>query len=55
MSKKLQKLTEEFYKITGKIAKLRNKEFSFNGTEPLNTAAIHLIDVIGNFFSYKYR
>lgn len=53
MSNELQRLTEEFYRITGKITKLRNKQFSFNGTEPLNTAAIHLIDVIGKHPEYN--
>jgi len=53
VSNELQKLTEEFYKITGKITKLRSRQFSFDGTEPLNTAAIHLIDVIGKHPEYN--
>lgn len=47
MNSDLEQLIESFYQITGKINKQRNNLISFEGTEPLNTAAIHLIDVVG--------
>lgn len=53
MNKDLMQLVESFYQITGKINKMRNNLISFDGTEPLNTAAIHLIDVIGKHPDYN--
>lgn len=53
MNKDLQKLIESFYEINGKINKQRNNLISFDGTEPLNTASIHLIDVIGKHPDYN--
>jgi len=53
MNKDLLELVERFYHITGKINKTRNNLISFEGTEPLNTAAIHLIDVIGKHPDYN--
>lgn len=53
MDKDLMQLVESFYQITGKINKMRNNLISFDGTEPLNTAAIHLIDVIGKHPDYN--
>lgn len=53
MNQDLMQLIESFYQITGKINKMRNNLISFNGTEPLNTAAIHLIDVIGKHPDYN--
>lgn len=40
-------ILEQFYQLTNKINKMRNKPLSFHGAEPLNTPAVHLIDVIG--------
>jgi len=53
MSEGLMQLVESFYQITGKINKMRNNLICFEGTEPLNTAAIHLIDVIGKHPDYN--
>lgn len=53
MKKELEPFIESFYKITGKINKMRNNLISFDGTEPLNTAAIHLIEVIGKHSDYN--
>lgn len=53
MNKDLMQLVESFYQITGKINKQRNNLISFEGTEPLNTAAIHLIDVVGKHPEYN--
>lgn len=53
MNNDLRQLIESFYQITGKINKMRNSLISFDGTEPLNTAAIHLIDVIGKHPDYN--
>lgn len=53
MNHDLMQLIESFYQITGKINKQRNHLISFEGTEPLNTAAIHLIDVIGKHPEYN--
>lgn len=53
MNKDLQKLIESFYEINGKINKQKNRLISFEGTEPLNTASIHLIDVIGKHPDYN--
>lgn len=49
----MQQFIESFYHITGKINKMRNNLISFEGTEPLNTAAIHLIEVIGKHPDYN--
>lgn len=40
-------ILEQFYRITNKIAKMRNMQLRLNGAKPLNTAAIHMIDIIG--------
>lgn len=53
MNKDLSQLVESFYEITGKMNKMRNNLISFDGSEPLNTAAIHLIDVIGKHPEYN--
>lgn len=53
MSADFQILLEQFYKINGKINKMRSTPIRFEGTEPLNTAAIHLIDVIGKHPEYN--
>lgn len=53
MNKELETLIENFYEINGKINKQRNRLISFDGTEPLNTASIHLIDVIGKHPDYN--
>lgn len=53
MNKELQQLIESFYHVTGKINKMRSNLISFEGTEPLNTAAVHLIDVIGKHPDYN--
>lgn len=46
-------ILEQFYRITNKINKMRNTPLSFDGTELLNTAAIHLIDIIGKHQGYN--
>lgn len=46
-------ILEQFYRITNKINKMRNTPLSFDGTKPLNTAAIHLIDIIGKHKGYN--
>lgn len=40
-------ILEQFYRITNRISKMRNTQLRLNGAKPLNTAAIHMIDVIG--------
>lgn len=40
-------ILEQFYQLANRMNKMQNKSLSFPGTEPLNTPAIHLIDVIG--------
>lgn len=46
-TKLLASLVEQFYRITNKMNKMKNIPLSFDGTELINTAAIHLIDMIG--------
>lgn len=53
MDQDFQELIDGFYQVTGRINKLRNKQFSFAGTVPLNTAALHLIDLIGRHPDYN--
>lgn len=53
MDGNLEQLVATFYQIMGKAGKMRGKLISFEGTEPLNTAAIHLIDVIGKHPDYN--
>lgn len=52
MNKDFEQLLESFYQITGKINKQRSRLIQFEGSEPLNTAAIHVIDVIGRHPEY---
>lgn len=53
MDQNLQSFIESFYQITGELNKQRHKPISFDGTVPLNTAAIHLIDMIGKHPDYN--
>lgn len=47
--KQLQALMEQFYSVVNRTAQLRNAPVVLEGCEPLNTAAIHLIEIIGNY------
>ena len=44
----LQDLMEQFYSIVNRTNQLRNTPVQLAGCEPVNIAAIHLIETIGN-------
>lgn len=41
-----QELLEQYYKLSNTIVHFKNKTFSFDGSEPVLTASMHLIDMI---------
>ena len=45
--KEIEKYLEQYYRISNTIIKFRNLPLSFDGSYPLQTASIHLIDMIG--------
>lgn len=47
--KQLQNLIGQFYRVVNRTNQLRNVPIAFEGCQPLNTAAIHLIETIGNY------
>lgn len=53
MEPAFQSLLESFYQITGKLNKMRYMPIRLGGAEPLNTPAIHLIDMVGKHPEYN--
>lgn len=47
----LQNLIERFYSVVNRTNQLRNAPITLEGCEPLNIAAIHLIETIGSYES----
>lgn len=47
--KQLQVLLEQFYSLVNRTSQVRSVPITLDGCEPLNTAAIHLIETIGNY------
>lgn len=45
--KVMEKYLEQYYRISNSIIRFRNIPLSFNGSYPLRTSSIHLIDMIG--------